>query len=53
MRAQICQLQHTSLIDSRYQNKRHNVLNVRICSTIKYYSKGEKKIIKIGSTDSV
>lgn len=53
MVAQICQLQHRSLIDSRYQNKRHNVLNVRICSTMKYYSKGEKKIIKISFTDSV
>lgn len=38
MVAQICQLQHRSLIDSRYQNKRHNVLNVRI----KSYTKGEK-----------
>lgn len=53
MVAQICQLHHRSLIDSRYQNKRHNVLNVRICSTMKYYPKSEKKIIKIGFTDSV
>lgn len=40
-------------LTARIQNKRHNVLNVRICSTIKSNAIGKKKIIKIGSTGNV